>query len=59
MKLDKGVVERRVNLLRAEGVNFVTSAHVGSQEDFPIGHMTRIMTERGVPVRYLDPQKLL
>src|SRR5262244_73747 len=26
MKLDKGVVERRVNLLREEGVNFVTNA---------------------------------
>jgi NAD(P)H-dependent glutamate synthase small subunit len=48
-----------VNLLRAEGVNFVTSAHVGREEDFPAGHMTRIMTERGVPVRFVDPAKLL
>jgi NAD(P)H-dependent glutamate synthase small subunit len=33
MKLDKGVVERRVNLLRAEGVEFVTGAHVGVNVD--------------------------
>jgi NAD(P)H-dependent glutamate synthase small subunit len=33
MKLDKGVVERRVELLRAEGVQFVTHAHVGVNVD--------------------------
>ncbi len=33
MKLDKGVVERRVNLLRDEGVRFVTSAPVGDGSD--------------------------
>ncbi|NLS98278.1 MAG: glutamate synthase subunit beta [Planctomycetaceae bacterium] len=33
MKLDKGVVERRVDLLRAEGVEFVTGAHVGVNVD--------------------------
>lgn len=32
MKLDKGVVQRRVNLLREEGVQFVTSADVGNKE---------------------------
>ncbi|MDX1947952.1 MAG: glutamate synthase subunit beta [Pirellulaceae bacterium] len=32
MKLDKGVVERRVNLLRAEGIKFVTKADVGNKE---------------------------
>jgi NAD(P)H-dependent glutamate synthase small subunit len=32
MKLDKGVVERRVNLLREEGVRFVTNADVGNRE---------------------------
>ena len=34
MKLDKGVVERRVNLLREEGVEFVTCAHVGQRRRF-------------------------
>jgi glutamate synthase (NADPH/NADH) small chain len=29
MKLDKGYVERRVNLLKEEGITFVTNAHVG------------------------------
>ena len=33
MKLDKGVVERRVNLLRAEGIEFITSANVGQDID--------------------------
>jgi NAD(P)H-dependent glutamate synthase small subunit len=59
MKLDKGVVERRVDLLRAEGVEFVTCAHVGKQEGFASGHMTRIMEERGARVRYIDPNDLV
>ena len=33
MKLDKGVVERRLNLLRQEGVQFVTNADVGRNVD--------------------------
>jgi len=33
MKLDKGIVERRVDLLREEGVEFVTGAHVGVNVD--------------------------
>lgn len=33
MKLDKGVVERRVNLLKAEGIEFVTGANVGVNVD--------------------------
>jgi NAD(P)H-dependent glutamate synthase small subunit len=32
MKLDKGVVERRINLLREEGVKFVTNADVGNSQ---------------------------
>src|SRR5215469_10242789 len=47
MKLDKRLVQRRVDLLAAEGVKFVTCAHVGRQEEFPAGHMTQIMQERG------------
>ena len=31
MKLDKGVVERRVDLLRQEGIEFITNADVGGQ----------------------------
>ena len=59
MKLDKQVVERRINLLRAEGVEFVTNTHVGKKEEFPAGHMTAIMEERGCDVKYIDPNKLL
>ena len=33
MKLDKKTVERRVDLLRAEGVEFVTGAHIGVNTD--------------------------
>jgi NAD(P)H-dependent glutamate synthase small subunit len=58
MKLDKGVVQRRVDLLTAEGVNFVTCAHVGRQEDFATGHMTQIMQERGCEMKFIDPQQL-
>ena len=43
MKLDKGVVERRINLLRDEGIEFVTNADVGNKES----------------EKYVDPQKLL
>ena len=59
MKLDKDVVQRRIRLLRDEGVEFVTNAHVGRKEDFPVGHMTRIMEERGCPLRFIDPRTLL
>tara|TARA_B100002003_G_scaffold237531_1_gene254710 strand:- start:3034 stop:4470 length:1437 start_codon:yes stop_codon:yes gene_type:complete len=31
MKLEKGVVDRRVNLLREEGVNFIVNANVGGR----------------------------
>jgi NAD(P)H-dependent glutamate synthase small subunit len=43
MKLDKGVVERRVNLLREEGIRFVTNADVGHKES----------------EHFVDPAKLL
>ncbi len=33
MKLDKGIVQRRVDLMAAEGINFITSTHVGRDVD--------------------------
>ena len=54
MKLEKTVVERRVQLLRDEGVRFVTRTHIGPREEFPRGHMTQIMEEGGSAVRYVD-----
>ncbi|MCA9235975.1 MAG: glutamate synthase subunit beta, partial [Planctomycetales bacterium] len=59
MKLGKDVVERRLDQMRAEGVTFVTCAHVGREEDFPPGHMTQIMQERGCEVKFIDPQHLV
>ncbi len=59
MKLDKDVVQRRVDLLAAEGVEFVTCAHVGREEDFPPGHMTQIMLERGCVMKFIDPNQLV
>src|SRR5205823_9817934 len=43
MKLDKGVVQRRIDLLREEGVQFVTNADVGNRES----------------PNFVDPKKLL
>ncbi|MEN1681478.1 MAG: glutamate synthase subunit beta [Planctomycetota bacterium] len=59
MKLDKGTVERRLDQMREEGVTFVTGVHVGKEEDFDPGHMTRIMQERGRPPKFVDPQALV
>jgi NADPH-dependent glutamate synthase beta subunit-like oxidoreductase len=33
MKLDKRVVERRIQLMRDEGVRFITNCHVGTGRD--------------------------
>ncbi|KAF9086825.1 glutamate synthase [NADH] [Mortierella sp. GBA35] len=33
MKLDKGIVQRRIDLMAAEGINFVPNAHVGVTTD--------------------------
>jgi len=59
MKLDKGVVQRRIDLLAEEGVEFVTCAHVGQEEDFRPGHMTQIMQQRGCEIQFIDPNELL
>ena len=58
MKLDKEAVERRVNLLREEGIRFVTLTQVGCPEDFPEGHLNRILDERGQQIKYIDPATL-
>jgi NAD(P)H-dependent glutamate synthase small subunit len=59
MKLDKQAVQRRVVQMEQEGVRFVTSTHVGKPEEFPSGHMTQIMQQRGCKVRFVDPNELL
>ncbi len=57
MKLGKDVVERRINLLREEGITFVTRTHVGRREDFAPGHMSQIMEEYG-DLTFVDPAEL-
>ena len=59
MKLDKKVVQRRLTLLREEGIAFRTCVHVGSEGDFPPGHITRITQGRGHAMQFLDPRQLL
>jgi len=58
MKLDKKIVDRRVKLLREEGVEFRTKVHVGKPEEFAAGHMTHLMKEREHQIEYLDPHQL-
>lgn len=58
MKLDKGIVERRVNLLREEGVEFITNANIGinvSVSDLQTAHdallfTTGATTPRDLPI---------
>lgn len=59
MKLDKGIVERRVKQLRDEGVVFVTGAHVGREEEFEAGTMNGIMQDRKIPLKFVDPKHLV
>lgn len=59
MKLGKDVVERRINQLREEGVEFRTCTHVGSRTEFESGHMTGIMKERGLEIAVVDPNELM
>lgn len=58
MKLDKGVVERRIEQLRSEGVKFHTNTHIGIVEDFPEGHINRIMQNADHEISYIDPNEL-
>ena len=58
MKLDKKVVDRRINLLQEEGVQFITSTHVGKRRKFSNGHITELMERNGSKIKYIDPNKL-
>ncbi|MEE9344681.1 MAG: glutamate synthase subunit beta [Methylococcales bacterium] len=59
MKLDKNkVVERRIQQMRDEGVKFITCAHVGKQEEFATGHVTKIMLDAEHHIQYIDPNQL-
>ncbi len=57
MKLDKGTVQRRIDLLKAEGIAFITNAHVGA----PKGDNGFVEAQSGLPAqaKYVDPQQLM
>jgi NAD(P)H-dependent glutamate synthase small subunit len=59
MKLDKGLVERRVALLRQGGVEFVTRTSVGKEVALPQGHMIDIMGELGCETQHIPAQALM
>ena len=59
MKLSKSVVDRRVELLQAEGIEFLTGINVGQAEDYSAGHMVSIMTEGGIDMSQLDSRELV
>ncbi len=62
MKLDKGIVDRRVDLLREEGISFVTNTNIGTdislidlQEEFDAVLLTTGATNaRNLPVKGRD-----
>ena len=59
MKLDKKVVERRVEILKKEGIEFITCTHIGEKEKFDNNHINNIMEQNGCKLSYVDPKILL
>ncbi len=54
MKLDKRTVQRRVDVLAAEGVEFVVNAFVGGNADKPAG-----AGPKDASIQYIDPNQLM
>ncbi len=54
MKLDKATVQRRVDLMAASGVEFVTNAFVGGAPDTPAG-----AGPKADDTQYIDPKALV
>jgi NAD(P)H-dependent glutamate synthase small subunit len=59
MKLDKTVVERRVDLLRHAGVSFITGTSVGESVTLPGGDVPGLMVEHSKKPRHLPARELL
>ena len=59
MKLDKTVVERRVDLLRGAGVSFITGTSVGESVTLPGGDVPGLMVEHSKKPRHLPARELL
>ena len=58
MKLDKQVVERRVQLLQEEGITFRTNTCVGPPLSTPAGHLLDILRAHGAKTSYVSLEKL-
>ncbi len=58
MKLDKTIVERRIDQLRSEGVEFFTNTQIGTKEADPEGHINRIMADAKHEITYIDPNDM-
>ncbi len=58
MKLEKSLIDRRVDQLREEGVEFVTNTQIGKLEEFPVGHINKIMQEADHQIAYIAPNDL-
>lgn len=59
MKLDKDVVQRRVDLLRHAGVSFITGTSVGESVTLPGGDVLGLMVEHSKKPRHLPARELL
>jgi len=59
MKLDKDVVQRRVDLLRGAGVSFITGTSVGESVTLPGGDVPGLMVEHSKKPRHLPARELL
>ncbi|MEO1847539.1 MAG: glutamate synthase subunit beta, partial [Pseudomonadota bacterium] len=59
MKLDKDVVQRRVDLLRHAGVSFITGTSVGESVTLPGGDVPGLMVEHSKKPRHLPARELL
>ena len=53
MKLDKAIVDRRIDLMRQSGIKFITGVNVGPKVALPDSHINAIMEHTGTKVRYL------
>ena len=59
MKLDKDVVQRRVDLLRGAGVSFITGTSVGESVTLPGSHVPGLKVEHSKKPCHLPAQELL
>lgn len=59
MKLEKNLIDRRIKQLRSEGVEFFTNTHIGKVENFPTGHINRIMQDAKHDINYINPNDLI